>query len=105
MEVAEKVRVNRLRNTAKRRGLLLRRSRRRDPQSLGFGTYGLYDASTEKVEYGDDVTGYGLTLDDVEGILKMHDAWIAQPRFVRLPPQFAPISPRFTPLPPRGQKS
>lgn len=70
MDQREKVREIRLRNTAKRRGLLLRRSRRRDSLSPGFGTYGLYDSATQQVKHGDELTGYGLSLNDIEKILK-----------------------------------
>jgi hypothetical protein len=70
MKQAEKSQYERLRNKALRQGLILRRSRRRDPRSLGYGTYGLYDAVTEKVQHGDELTRYGLSLSDVDQILK-----------------------------------
>jgi hypothetical protein len=45
----EKVRENRLRATAERRGLRLSKSRRRDPLAVDFGVYWLTDPTTERV--------------------------------------------------------
>lgn len=42
----ERVRENRLRRVAERRGLKLTRSRRRDPKALDFGLYWLTDQRT-----------------------------------------------------------
>ena len=42
---AVKVRENRLRQAAKRQGLVLRKNPRRDPQALDYGSYVLIDAS------------------------------------------------------------
>src|SRR4051794_12442550 len=66
-----KVRENRLRRVAQRQGLLLVKSRRRDPQAVDFGTYALLDPDTKALVAGDSevMNGYGLTLDDVEKIL------------------------------------
>ncbi len=66
MDQDEKVRVNRLRRMAARRGLRLIRSRQRDPGGLDYGKFRVEDATgTEPPKFR---TGkrYGLTLDDVE---------------------------------------
>ena len=46
----DKVRENRLRRMATRQGLHLVKSRRRDPQALDFGTYGLADRDGGRVQ-------------------------------------------------------
>jgi hypothetical protein len=54
----EKVRDNRLRRIAERRGMKLTRSRRRDPKALDYGLYWLTDARTGEMvspEVGVDV--------------------------------------------------
>lgn len=53
-----KVRENRLRRMAKRQGLELVKSRRRDPRALDFGAYQLVGASE-----------VGATLDEIEEYL------------------------------------
>lgn len=67
----DKVRENRLRRMAMRQGLRLTKSRRRDPNALGFGTYGLLDLSTSGLVLGDGSVfdGYGCDLDEVEEFL------------------------------------
>ncbi len=45
----EKVRENRLRRMLERRGLTLTKSRRRDPEALGFGHYAILEAGGEIV--------------------------------------------------------
>lgn len=62
----EKIRENRLRRMAERQGLVLSRSRRRDPRALDFGTYMLLNAKTSAVVAQGSESGYGLSLDDVE---------------------------------------
>ena len=62
----EKIRENRLRRMAQRQGLVLSRSRRRDPRALDFGTYMLLSAKTSAVVAQGVESGYGLSLDDVE---------------------------------------
>lgn len=59
-----KVRENLMRRMADRQGLRLVKSRRRDPRALGYGTYGLVDASADWSD-----SGFGLTLDEVEVVL------------------------------------
>jgi hypothetical protein len=64
--VLPKSREMRLRNAAKRQGLRLEKSRRRDPLALDFGRYWLIDNRVNRrVLGGDD----GATLDDVEEYL------------------------------------
>ncbi|MGB4779794.1 hypothetical protein [Microbacterium sp.] len=65
----DKVRENAVRRAAERQGLTLSRSRRRDPRSLGYGTYGLRDAETGTFVLADERTGYGFTLDQIEAYL------------------------------------
>lgn len=69
MEQDEKVKENRLRRIADRRGYKLTKSRSRDPQAIDFGLYAVIDLST-----GGAVNSalanrwvHSWTLDDVEG--------------------------------------
>lgn len=65
MTPREKVRENRLRRTADRQGLVLKRSRRRDPRALDYGRYWLIDKKTsEQITHKD-----GFTLDAIEARL------------------------------------
>jgi len=57
----EKVRENRLRRAAERQGLLLKKSRRRDPRAIDYGTYMVVDAVTNTLTAGER-----MTLDEVE---------------------------------------
>lgn len=66
-----KARENKLRRMAARQDLVLVKSRRRDPNALGFGTYMLTDLSNNVVHADPALgQGYGLDLDDVENYLK-----------------------------------
>ncbi len=69
MEQGEKVRENRLRRMAERQGLILQRSRLRDPRAIGFGTYQLVNADTNTLAAGDPNRGFGFTLDEIEKAL------------------------------------
>lgn len=60
MDTSEKVRENRLRRMAERRGFKLVKSRRRDPQAIDYGTYELVDAELNVV------AGGPMTLDGIE---------------------------------------
>ena len=62
----DKVFVNRLRRMADRQGLMLHKTRRRDPLALDYGLYLLADARTGAVVVGN---GYSLTLTEVEAWL------------------------------------
>jgi hypothetical protein len=59
--MSDKIRENRLRRMAERQGLRLRKSRRRDPRALGYGTYDLVQASDNHM-----VSPEQLTLDEIE---------------------------------------
>jgi hypothetical protein len=61
----EKIRENRLRRAARRQGLKLTKSRRRDPRALDYGRYWLTDTYTNRDLV--DINGY--TLDEVEEVL------------------------------------
>ena len=71
---AEKSREIRLRNAAKRQGLALMRSRRRDPHALGYGGYMLVDPfRSNAIVAGGRPHPYSMTLDDVEQFLTSRD--------------------------------
>jgi hypothetical protein len=58
-----------LRARARRQGLVLRKSRTRTPQHIDYGTYSLVDPNGNWLVAGDQNTGFGLTLDDIEAAL------------------------------------
>lgn len=58
-------RERRLRRAATRQGLILSKSRRRDPHAHDFGAYWLFDLWTNVLV----CSHYGLTLDEVEAQL------------------------------------
>jgi hypothetical protein len=67
---SEKVREDRLRRVANRRGLRLLKSRRRDPQAVDHGRYILVDATTNVVVYGVWNNNWAeATLDQIEEYL------------------------------------
>jgi hypothetical protein len=66
MEDSEKVRENRLRRAAKRQGLVLTKSRRRDPRATDYGRYWLTDRNNRGI--GSSTDGY--TLDEIEQYLE-----------------------------------
>lgn len=74
MDQAIKVRENRMRRAAERRGYRLVKSRRKDPYALG---YGLFRVETED---GVEVAGFyspdglGFTLDEVERLFSQPPA-------------------------------
>ena len=65
----DKIRENRLRRVAARRGLVLQKSRRRDPQALDFGGYRLVNIYTNAVMLGSDPFPYSASLGEVEEYL------------------------------------
>ena len=66
----EKVHENKLRRMAQRQGLILQKSRRRDPNAHGYGLYALIDAGTGGVVHPAAPWGpHTMTLDDVENWL------------------------------------
>jgi hypothetical protein len=64
------VQENRVRRTATRRGFILRRSRRRDPQAVDYGRYWLIEASRNVGVLGGQ---WGVELDDVEAWLNSYE--------------------------------
>ena len=68
-EPREKIRENRLRQSAARQGLRLEKSRRRDPRAYDYGTYHLVNAWTGELECYGTPNGYGLSLDEIEARL------------------------------------
>jgi hypothetical protein len=68
MNVEAKVEENRLRRMAKRQGLTLRKSRRRDFRALEYGTFDLVDMNGRLV-LGNKRTGYGCSLAAIEDFL------------------------------------
>ena len=65
-----KVEDNRLRRMADRRGLILRKSRRRDPDAIDYGLYAVCDVQTGGTIHPEGVVSpYSLTLDEVRGYL------------------------------------
>jgi len=65
MDPADKVRENRLRRMARRRGYSVVKSRARDPRAITFGTYAVVDDRNNLV-FGDHNFGYGMDLDAIE---------------------------------------
>jgi len=62
----QKVRENSVRRMAKRQGLELRKSRRRDPRALDYGVFWLVDDEVNAVVAGGR---YGISLDEAEAWL------------------------------------
>ena len=60
MSDAQKVRENRLRRAAQRQGLMLAKSRKRDPGASDLGAYELLDTPTSTVVAGDYDSGNAL---------------------------------------------
>src|SRR5712671_6443778 len=69
MDAVEKVREARLRRMAKRQGLKLVRSRRRDPLAIDYGRYVIVDPDSNRTVAGELGSASAMTLDDVEGWL------------------------------------
>jgi hypothetical protein len=63
-----KVRENRLRRIADRRGYRLEKSARRDPKALDFSRYRLIDVRAKRAVLGSD-HGFSATIDEVEAFL------------------------------------
>jgi hypothetical protein len=68
-EGSAKVRENRIRRIAARRGYQLLKSRRRDPKAYDFGGYMLADLQSGAAVFGSDPFAYAATLDEVETFL------------------------------------
>jgi hypothetical protein len=69
MEQEMKVKENRLRRAAERQGLVLQKSRRRDPRAIDFGGYMLVDVVKNFVVMGGSPNAFSASLDDVEAYL------------------------------------
>lgn len=67
-DMEQRVRENRLRRAAKRQGLRLVKSRRRDPRALDYGRYWLLD-SRNRLLSGNPYRDHSATLDEVEKYL------------------------------------
>jgi hypothetical protein len=63
----DKARENRARRSAVRRGLVLRKARRRDPGALDYGRFWLDDDETGHEVYGGR---WGASIEDVEEFLR-----------------------------------
>jgi hypothetical protein len=77
-----KVRENWLRRKAKRRGLILRKSPRRDPDALDYGLWALIDPRTN-VPVTPSLYGqfaHSMSLEDVELYFVDRQAWLAKVR-------------------------
>lgn len=71
MDAEHKVREARLRRMAKRQGLHLQKSRRRDPLALDYNGYQLIDPRSNAVVFGELAGhGFGASLDDIEVYLE-----------------------------------
>jgi hypothetical protein len=72
VETQEKIRENRLRRMADRRGYRLMKSRARDPHDITFGGYQLVDHEFNSLSagWGNANRGFAFDLDDVEQWLK-----------------------------------
>ena len=65
----DRLRENRLRQRATRQGLMVSKSRSRNPEVSDYGTFGISDDYTKLLVHGDPETGFGLSLDEVESLL------------------------------------
>jgi len=65
----DKVREDRLRRAARRQGLILEKSRRRDPRATDFGAFRIVNEQTSAVVASGADGGFGLNLDQVEAHL------------------------------------
>lgn len=67
---AEKVAENKIRRAAARQGLLLQKSRRRDPRAIDYGGYMLVDMQLNAVVFGAHPNAYSASLEEVAEFLK-----------------------------------
>lgn len=75
-----KARENHMRHMAARQGLRLEKCPRRDRRAYDWGTYHLVNAATNVLEVWGLSSGYGLSLDEIEQILKEDQPLITVPR-------------------------
>ncbi len=79
-EAAEKVRENRVRRMLMRQGLLVQKSRAKDPLAIGYGGYMIIDRDRNVIAGGGELP-YSMTLDDVERFaLEGHGVRLAKER-------------------------
>ena len=64
--MSQKTREDRVRRVARRQGLVVRKSRRRDPRRADYRRYWLIDAERNLLVYGDQS---GAELEDIEAYL------------------------------------
>jgi hypothetical protein len=69
MATSDKSREIRLRRMAKRQGLELKKSRRRDPKAVDYGGYMIIDQRTGKPVLGYDHFEFQASLEEVEEYL------------------------------------
>lgn len=70
MTESDKVKENRLRRIAERRGMRLEKSRRRDPKAIDYGGYMLIDTAANAVVVGASPYSYSASLEDIENYLE-----------------------------------
>jgi hypothetical protein len=68
MEAQQKIRENKVRRMARRQGLSVTKSRRRDPPANDFGVYWLVD-ERDRIVFGGGPEPGGVTLDEIEEYL------------------------------------
>jgi hypothetical protein len=67
--IAEARRESRLRSCARRRGLILKKCRYRNPETLGYGGFMLVEASMNYVVLGSHPYLYSATLEEIAACL------------------------------------
>lgn len=66
MEQSLKVRENRVRRVASRRGMEVQKSKRRDERAIDFGGYMLVDTASNSVVMGGDPHPFSASLEQIE---------------------------------------
>ena len=73
MDTRIKIREDRLRRTAKRNGVALRKSHRRDPVARGYGTWCVIDPRANAVVWPPNFDGHlGVDLAGIETYFQSH---------------------------------
>ena len=86
--VDDKVRENRIRRIAERRGFRLKKSPRRDPGAIDFNGFMLFDSYHEQTCYlGRDRFPFDATLDQVEAYLEQGHTGVYAREEVKRRPQ------------------
>jgi hypothetical protein len=67
MDAKEKVRENLLRRMAKRQGLVVHKSRTRDPRAIGYGGYMI--STDNAIVAGATPSAFSMNMDEVEAYL------------------------------------